>query len=791
MRLWNALRSRLQSLFFRTRREADLREELQFHLERETERLQAGGLSPDAARRQALVMFGGVAPIAEECREARGTGLIDDTIRDIRYALRGFRRAPLASVTIVCTVALGLGLVAVAFTVLNALLFRVDGVPDVHEMFAVRPEAADGVRQEFTRAELDGLRRDTDIFIDAYGEQAQVGSRVDGRVMFGTFVTGNFFQVLGVRPARGRPLTSEDDQPGAAQPVMVLSHRGWERLFARDPTVLGRQLLVNGVSFEIVGVMPENFRGLTLTPDDYWAPFSTLGAVRKRPLEGEAAAALAIVGRLKSGVSRQAAVARLQAWDLGRPGRSRMDSGTSRLTLVQRRGTVERPLEAVPVAAPLFFAFGLILFIGCANVANLLLARGLARQREIGLQLSLGATRRRIVRQLLTESLLLSLVAAAGGFALSRVVLAVTINAVMSAMPPDIGDIRLLVPTADWRVLLFLIVGAGAATIAFALAPALQATTVEPIRTIRGEVVSETRPRRARDVLIALQVSASALLLISAGVFLRSAMSSAAFDSGIRTSDTVAIEVSDEPRRKAIVQAVTAEPSVSAIAAWWLDPVPRSASGPGTDASEKIAYTFVSPEFFSVLEIPVIRGRTFTSVERSPESADRRRLGDHGTGVVAGCGSRWSGTHSRSNHRCWCRCATTRVAHAHCRGRRSGRCRVPCHPLQQGGGLRAGEYRDGLDLARRPRAWRSRDGPAGAPRPLGRDRSEPGPRDRDHAHAGPHGHDLSAAGLLAHDRSRWTGAGPHAVRALQRAVLRRRAANERDRRPDGAWCDHT
>ena len=141
-----------------------------------------------------------------------------------------------------------------------------------------------------------------------------------------------------------------------------------------------------------------------------------------------------------------------------------IERGASNITLVPRRGTVPQPLEAVLVFAPLFFAFGLILLIGCANVANLLLARAVARQREIGIRLSLGATRRRIVRQLLTESLLLALVAAAAGFAISRVVLEAIIYAVMTSWPPDLGDIRLSVPDADWRVMLFLIVGAGVST---------------------------------------------------------------------------------------------------------------------------------------------------------------------------------------------------------------------------------------------------------------------------------------------------------------------------------------
>ena len=233
---------------------------------------------PDAARLQALRTFGGVEQIREECRDARGTAFVDDTVRDILYALRTFKRAPLVAFTIVSTVALGLGLVAVAFTMLNALLFRVDAVPDVHEMFAVeRPRTSDGERQRFTRAQFDALRRETNVFTDAYAEVSDVDSRVDGRLMFGTFVTGNFFQVLRVSAAMGRALTPADDEPSAGQPVMVLSHRGWDRLFARDPAILGRRLLVNGFTFEIVGVMPEGFRGLTVAPDDYWAPLSMLG----------------------------------------------------------------------------------------------------------------------------------------------------------------------------------------------------------------------------------------------------------------------------------------------------------------------------------------------------------------------------------------------------------------------------------------------------------------------------------------------------------------------------------
>ena len=611
---------RARALFAPRRTERELDEEFSFHLDRETQKLIAEGMTGAEARAKALARFGPVPLAADECRDARGTAFVDDLVRDILYALRSFKRAPLVAFTIVCTVALGLGLVTVAFTVLDVALFRVDEVPDVHEMFAVeRPRNSDGERPRFTRAQFDALRRETHVFTDAYAEIPDIDSRIDGRMMSGTLVTGNFFQVVGVNATMGRALTPADDEPSAGQPVMVLSHRGWDRLFARDPAILGRGLLVNGVTFEVVGVMPAGFRGLAVGPPDYWAPLSMLGQVRPIHRGHEASVGLDIVGRLKPGMSRQTALAGLAVWDTGQPNPGPIERRASNITLVPRHGTVPQPLEAILVFGPLFFAFGLILLIGCANVANLLLARAVTRQREIGIRLSLGASRRRVVRQLLTESLLLALVAAAAGFAISRVVLEAIIYAVMTSMAPDMGDVRLSVPDANWRVLLFLVVGAGVSTVFFGLAPALQATRIEPIRTIRGEVVRDARPGRARNFLIGLQVSASALLLICAAVFLRSALAAATINPGIRTSDTVIIELVNEPTRTAMVQAVTAEPTVAAVAASWPDVVspPRAAFAEATSAKATVGYRFVSSEYFSVLDIALVRGRAFTSAERT------------------------------------------------------------------------------------------------------------------------------------------------------------------------------
>ena len=628
MRLWHILESRLRSVFLRARRESDLSEELQFHLERETERLQASGISREAAHLQARRLFGGAEQIKEECRDARGTSLVDGTLRDIAYALRGFRRTPLVALTITGTVGLGLGLVAVAFTLLNAFLFHIDQVPNVHELFAIEQLRTSGSEPlPFTRSTLDALRRETSVFTDAYAELTGIDIRAEGRTYLSTFTTGNFFQVAGVNAAMGRTLAPEDDEPSAGRPVMVLSDRGWDRLFSRDPGVLGRIVLVNTVPFEVVGVMPAGFRGLAIVPPDYWLPLSMVGHVRAIDRGREASAGVRIVGRLKPGLAWQTAQAGLAIWAAGQsnvrpdPSTASGARGAPAITLIPWRGTVQQPREAVLVTGPLFFAFGLILLIACANVANLLLARSVARQREIGIRLSLGAARGRIIRQLLTESLILALLAAAVGFAISRVALTTIVNAMMSSWPPEIGDLQMMVPGADWHVLVFLITGATLSALFFGLVPALQATRIEPVRTMRGEVVRDTRPGRARNLLIGVQVSASALLLISAAVFLRSALAAATTDPGLRTADTISIQILKEPTRTAMVQAVAAEPAIAAWAASWPGAVasPRPARAETAGAKAAVSYKFVSPDFFSVLEIAVVRGRTFMSDERSPD----------------------------------------------------------------------------------------------------------------------------------------------------------------------------
>ena len=622
MRLWHILHSRLRSLLFRTRREADLREELQFHLERETERLEAAGMPPDAARLHALRTFGGVEPTQEACRDARGTALLDGIVRDLRYAFRSFRRAPLVAVTIVTTVGLGLGLVAAVFTLLNAFVFRADEVRNPHELFAVKrqPSAAAEPRS-FTRPQFEALVRETGVFSDAFAMGPEVDRWIDGQRMEGGLVTGNFFQVLGVSAARGRTITPSDDEPGGRE-VIVLSHRAWARYFASDPGVVSRMVQVNGVPFQVVGVMPEGFRGLTVAAPDFWAPLSVLDQFRRTYERREDSDDVTIVGRLKPGLSHGQALAELRLWDSRRPSTESVEQPAATLLLEARQGTVPLSSETMSLFAPLFFAFGLVLLIGWANVANLLLARAVVRQREIGIRLAIGASRRRIIRQLLTESLLLSLAAAGVAFGVSRLVIEAAVYALTSTWAPAFGDIRLTVPPADWRLALFLVAGAIVSTVFFALAPALQATRLELVRAIRGEVVRDTRPGRARNALVAVQVTGSVLLLICSAVFLRSASAVASIDPGIRIADTIAVGIVNEKMRGAVLEIVRSEPSVASAAASWPGLLGGSAAfADGATGRSTVTYQFVSPEYFGVLGIDLARGRGFAPNERSASAA--------------------------------------------------------------------------------------------------------------------------------------------------------------------------
>ncbi|HVT47610.1 MAG TPA: FtsX-like permease family protein [Vicinamibacterales bacterium] len=538
--------------------------------------------------------------------------------QDVLYAWRSFRRAPLVALTIVTTVGLGLGLVAAVFTLLNALVFLPDAVRQPDELVAVaRQRTATPDPPRYTRTEYEALVRETGIFKAASAIGPDVDAWIDGQRLEGTLVTGNFFQVLGASAVRGRTLTPVDDDAGG-QRVIVLSHRAWVQDFASDPAVIARPVLVNGSAFHVVGVMPERFRGLVPVAPDFWAPVALEAQLKAVPNEDGATGGLQVVGRLDPALPRGQAISELVAWDLRQRAARGVERPAANLVLEPKTGAAPLSNDVLALFAPLFFAFGLILLIGCANVANLLLARGVARRREIGIRLSIGASRGRIIRQWLTENLLLAIAAAALGFAISRIVLIAAVQALVGTWSSAIGSIRVEVPPADWRVGLFLVGGAVVSTILFALAPALQATRLDLVRAVRGEITRHGRPSRARGFLVALQVTGSMLLLVCATIFLRSVLAASAVDPGIRTADVLTMDIAHEPNRAALVGAIRTEPLVAEVAASWPNDIAgRPAFADAGRGRQAVTYEFASREYFDVLGIPVVKGRGFLPSERA------------------------------------------------------------------------------------------------------------------------------------------------------------------------------
>jgi len=621
---WRDLALRVRALVRPARVEQDLDEELSFHLEKETQKLIAAGVSPADARARAKARFGSVALAADECRDARGTAFITSLARDVAYAFRTFKRAPLPALTIIGTLGLGLGLVAVVFTIMSPYLFHADAVPRLEEVVEIRAAlGSGGAWQKLKRSQLDSLRQDTTALADPFAMIDGIESRIDGRMMQGTAVSGNFFQALGVHAAAGRMLTPQDDDRGAPQRALVLSDRGWRRRFDADPAVVGRTLSINGTPFEIVGVMPRGFRGLEVVGPDYWAPLSLIGSLRPAEAGEENAVAVSIVGRVPSGVSKSAARDEIAAWFSRQP-KVIVGPEQPRIELIPRQGNATLSSDMMLVFAPLLVSFGLILVIACANVANLLLARGVSRQREIGIRLSIGATRRRIVRQLLTENFLLALAAAAVGYWVSRTLVGVALRAIAGSLPPEAAElVTVSVPPSDWRVMLFLVGGAMMSTVFFALSPSLQATRLELVRVIRGEVGRDGRPKRSRNLLIVIQVTAAALLLTCSAIFLRSALASSSYVSGYRTADTILIEMKSDERRTPMLRALESSPMVAAVAAATPDMLggSRTASVALTGERFWTTYKFVSPDYMQIFDLAMSRGRGFTAAERTRDAS--------------------------------------------------------------------------------------------------------------------------------------------------------------------------
>ena len=563
--------------------------------------------------------------------------------RDLRYALRQLTRSPGFTAVAVLTLAIGIGANTAIFSVVNELLLR----PPAHVM---DPERVVSIwTSDFSGPpygassypDYEAFREQRDVLADvaAYGPVPGNLVQADDTVRLRIEqITPNYFDVLGVRAAHGRLLVASEIEDRT--PLVVLGYTLWRTRFGADPAAVGRTVRINDGTFTVVGIAPEGFAGSQriFGDVDAWVPLETLTGGRPERLAERGSRRFFLLGRLQPGVSLDEARARFTVvanqllaeypdeWrDVARRGRTItiLPESQSRV-LPELRGAV------VGFLGVLLAGFTLVLLICCTNVANLLLARGAARVRDVAIRVSLGASRARLVRQLMTESIALAALGCAGAILVTYA----AAGLLAQYRPP--GDLALDVGV-DWRVLGFALAAATAAALLFGLAPALNLTRLGASAALKDGALAAARTQRfgLRGALIAGQVAVSLVLLVCAGLFLRSLQQAATVDPGF-DADNVAIASFDlgtqgytQPRARAFYTQLTERiarlPDVRA--ATLAQRVPLSGdsgrNGTGVEGYEprpgedmEFHGNVVGPEYFEVMGVPLVRGRGFTAADR-------------------------------------------------------------------------------------------------------------------------------------------------------------------------------
>ena len=645
------LRFRLKSLVRRGRAEDDLDDELRFHLDRAVEQHVARGLSVGEARRRARLAFGPIDAVKDDCRQSWGIRQLDILRRDLACALRLMRKHPALSAIAAVSLAIGIGLNTALFALVDATLLRRLPVERPEQLVDVYASDTDGFAWHGSSYPdyldlRDGARALTGLLGYAPA-MAAVGSGGESRAMPGEVVTGNYFRVLGVPVALGRALSPDDDRPGAS-PVVVISSAFWSAAFEADPDAVGRTLRIGARPYTIVGVAPARFGGMNapvLTPA-FWMPTAwvddvqpvVLESSRRSPgatrLERRGYRWMFVKGRLREGETAAGAAADLngvmRALEEEYPG----SNEGFRVTVVPTGDIATHPMIEGRLragAVSLLVLMGLVLLIVCANVAGLLLERASGRRREIGLRLALGATRARLVRQLLVESTVLSLLGAAGGVALAWGLL------------EGLGAIRapLLIPVAldltlNGRVLGLSIAVALGAGVAAGLMPAWTGTRSSVLGALAGGAPAWSiggRRWSPRHALVTIQIAVSLVLLVMAGLLARNLAVASRADPGFSPEAVAAVTVglglvgydTDEAAGffERARDRVRALPGVQAVARASRAPLSvnfnRTGVGPAewTDPEATsvrlvpIEMAVVGAGYFDALGIPVLAGRPF------------------------------------------------------------------------------------------------------------------------------------------------------------------------------------
>jgi predicted permease len=658
MNAFGELWRRLRYIGRRRKLDRELEAELRFHLDMKARELVEKGMPEEEARWAARREFGNRSLAMEDSRMSWRFNVLETLLQDVRYGLRTLARNRVFTLAVVLTLALGIGANTALFTLVNTVMLRSLPLENPHELYVLGSSMQMSMIQASGPEERNTsflshplylqLREHSQVFsglaaVSSFPDYAYMSPELPGasvETAEARLVSGNFFEVLGVRAALGRTFTTQDDIVPGAHPVAVISHDFWSTRFGGDPSVIGTTVLMNATEYTVIGVTPPEFFGLSPgLSTDIWAPLMMQSQLRREPsyLDDMNTMWLRVFGRLKAGVTVGEAAERTNALfhQLLR------EEAGSDVTPEVERGISQLAMELTPFghgftflrdrySQPLLILMGvtgLVLLIACANVGNLLLARASTRQREVALRLSLGSNRTRLIRQLLTESVILALAGGAAGF-----LIAWWTNDFLLTFVS-----RRLEPSPDGRVLGFTLCASFFAALVFGLAPALRATGVNLTSSLsnRGDVPGKGREGRTRKILVVSQVVLSLLLLIGAGLFLRSLHNLRSHETGFRPEGVLVLEI--DPRGggytkeqlphlyRELVERIEAIPEVRSVSLSYYglfsggtrrNAVTVDSFSPQSDDDLRIQDTFVTPKYFETCGIALLAGRGFEPSDR-------------------------------------------------------------------------------------------------------------------------------------------------------------------------------
>jgi putative ABC transport system permease protein len=632
MRRFRAWLVRLGGLFRKERSDADLAVELESHLQMHIEDNVRAGMTPEAARRDALMRLRGVEQTKEGYRDRRGLPWLDTLLQDLRFALRMLAAKPGFATVAILTLALGIGATTAVFSVVDRVLFRSLPYPHDEKLVSFGVKAPfEGI--EFMLApEYAVLRSQSTLFesmtsLTPGGADCDITEQNPIRLSC-ALVQSTFLSTFGIRPIVGRDFVREDDRPNAPR-VALLSYGLWKSRFAADPNVTGKTMSLDGKQVLIIGVLPAEFEMPNLGPADMLLPQALDESALDR---NNPRVVLRAFARLKPSVTVEQARAGLEPWfqDSLRfvPPQFRAEVS------LRVRSLRDRQIEDSRVGAwVLLGAVIAVLLLACTNVANLLVVRAVSRQRELAVRAALGASRARLARQTLTESLLLALLGGIAGCGLAYLLLRVFIS-----IAPE-GIMRLRQASLDLRVLGFGLAVSLASGVLFAVAPALSEPTPE---SLTGKSTGSAGRGLVRQVLVAGQIAGSVILLAGAGLLLRSLWRIQSVPLGLETQHVVTAQISlaehrypDTPKQLAFFNEVETRlnriPGVTQLAL--SDTLPPSGGmqatffasievpgrpHPSQGTGGMVGWRMVTPNYFPVLGIQIVRGRGFTEEDRAP-----------------------------------------------------------------------------------------------------------------------------------------------------------------------------